>query len=108
PSGRSFPTYEDKNFDGFPDSFQPELAITFDFASAFAPPKDNRVYDLPRNLKDLNPTTGQTPPPALTIPVGHSAVDVPIGARGPGANLFGGVMDNTEIFFRMLHALKEK
>lgn len=106
PSGRSFPTYEDKNFDGFPDSFQPEFALTFDFASVFNPPKDNRYYDLPRNLRELNPTSTLTAPPGGAA--NHSAVDVPIGARGPGASLFNGTMDNTEIFFRMLHALKEK
>src|SRR5204863_5806979 len=86
PSGRSFPSYEDKNFDGFPDSLQPELAITFDFPSSFNPPKDSRYYDLPRNLRELNPTTTLTAPPGLAA--GHSAVDVPIGARGPGASLF--------------------
>ena len=106
PSGRSFPSYEDKNFDGFPDSLQPELSLTFDFPSGSNPPKDSRYYDLPRNLRDLNPTTALTNPPGGTG--GHSAVDVPVGARGPGASLFNGTMDNTEIFFRMLRALKEK
>jgi alkaline phosphatase len=112
PSGRSFPTYEDKNFDGFPDSLEPELAMTFDFASVIItqnspdPRGLPRYYDLPRNLRDLNPTTTLTPPPGGTG--NHSAVDVPIAARGPGANLFNGTMDNTEIFFRMLRAIKEK
>ena len=105
-SGRAFPTYADKNLDGFPDSLQPELAITFDFASGFNPPKDSRYYDLPRNLKDLNPTTTMTVPTITSA--GHSAVDVPVGARGPGSSLFNGTMDNTEIFFRMLRALKSK
>jgi alkaline phosphatase len=109
PSLRSFPIYEDKNFDGFPDNFQPELAITFDFASTFNPPKESKVYDLPRNLRELNPTTS-IPPGQVggAGAAGHSAVDVPIGAKGPGANLFSGVMDNTEIFFRILRALGEK
>lgn len=112
PSSRSFPTYEDKNFDGFPDSLQPELAMTFDFGSVIItqnspdPRTLPRYYDLPRNLRDLNPTTTLQPPPGGTG--NHSAVDVPIGARGPGASLFNGTMDNTEIFFRMLRALKEK
>jgi alkaline phosphatase len=105
-SGRSFPTYEDKNFDGFPDSLQPELAITMDFPAGFNPPKD-RYSDVPRNIRELNPST------TLQLPTGggaagHSAVDVPIGARGPGASLFNGTFDNTEIFFRILRALREK
>jgi alkaline phosphatase len=105
-SSRSFPNYVDKEGDGFPDSFQPELSLTFDFASSFNPPRDNRVYDLPRNLRDLNPST--TMNAGVGGVAGHSAVDVPIGAQGPGASLFNGTMDNTEIFFRMLRALGVK
>jgi alkaline phosphatase len=112
PSSREFPTYQDKNFDGFPDSLQPELAISFDYASVIIaqnspnPREIPRYYDLPRNLRDLNPTTTLQNPAGGAG--GHSAGDVPIGARGPGASLFGGTMDNTEIFFRMLRAIKEK
>lgn len=106
PSGRSFPIYTDANHDGFPDNPQPELAINFDFASAFNPSKDARNIDYPRNLRDLNPTTTQTVQPAQAA--GHTVADVFIGARGPGANLFGSVMDNTEVFFRMLRALAER
>jgi alkaline phosphatase len=109
PSARAFPNYEDKNFDGFPDTFQPEFGLTFDFASSFNPPKDSRVYDLPKNIRDLNPTanlpSGFTGAGAVA---GHSAVDVQVSARGPGSNLFGGVQDNTEIFFKILRALGEK
>jgi alkaline phosphatase len=36
---------------------------------------------------------------------GHTGVMVPIFAYGPGAEAFGGIMDNTEIFFRMIEAL---
>jgi alkaline phosphatase len=108
PSGREFPEYEDKNFDGFPDSFQPEFALTFDFASSFNAPKDNRVYDVPRNIRELNPNTTLTPSATGGGLGGHSAVDVPISARGPGAQLFGVVQDNTEIFFKILRALGEK
>jgi alkaline phosphatase len=109
PSSRAFPNYEDKNFDGFPDDFQPEFGLTFDFPSSFNPPKDHKANDLPRNIRELNPTVSLPPPapggPALA---GHSAVDVPISARGPGAILFTGVQDNTEIFFKILRALGEK
>jgi alkaline phosphatase len=86
--------------------------MSFDYASVIIiqnapnPREVPRYYDLPRNLRDLNPTT------TLQNPVGgagnHSGGDVPIGARGPGASLFGGTMDNTDIFFRMLRAIKDK
>jgi alkaline phosphatase len=108
-SSRSFPNYEDKNFDGFPDELHPEFSLTFDFASSFNPPKDSKANDLPRNIRDLNPTANL--PPAMPGGVGlagHSAVDVQVSARGPGASLFGGVQDNTEIFFKILRALGEK
>jgi alkaline phosphatase len=108
PTGRSFPNYQDKNFDGFPDDFQPELAVTFDFSSTFNPPKDVRSYDLPRNIRELNPTTTVPPGQIVGGAANHTAVDVQISARGPGASLFGGVQDNTEIFFKILRALGEK
>jgi len=108
PTVRSFPNYEDKNFDGFPDSFQPQFAVTFDFASTFSPPKDSRVYDVPRNVRELNPSTNVSLGQITGGAANHTAVDVQVSARGPGANLFGGVQDNTEIFFKILRALGEK
>ena len=35
----------------------------------------------------------------------HTAEDVPISAQGPGAAQFSGVMDNTDVFFKMMQAL---
>ncbi|KAK9752393.1 hypothetical protein K7432_018041, partial [Basidiobolus ranarum] len=35
----------------------------------------------------------------------HSLQDVPVFATGPGAHLFGRVMDNTEIFFNFAEVL---
>jgi alkaline phosphatase len=35
----------------------------------------------------------------------HTATDVPLSAYGAGAPLFGGVMDNTDVFFRIAGAL---
>jgi alkaline phosphatase len=108
PSGRTFPIYQDANFDGFPDSFEPEFALTFDFPSSFNPPRDSRLYDYPRNLRDLNPSAAPPPGQAPGGQAGHTAVDVPISARGPGASLFTGVQDNTHIFFKILRALGER
>jgi alkaline phosphatase len=114
PRGRAFPSYEDKNFDGFPDDLRPDLAVTFDFADGFNPQRNIRYMEVPRNVKELNPDSAVDPTPWPLLPggipilAGHSAVDVQIGARGPGASLFGGTMDNTAIFFKMLRALKEK
>lgn len=35
----------------------------------------------------------------------HTGSDIPISASGPGAALFTGVMDNTDVFFKMMQAL---
>lgn len=36
---------------------------------------------------------------------GHTAVDIPVMAMGPGANLFTGVYENTEIFHKLARSL---
>ncbi len=36
----------------------------------------------------------------------HTATDVPLSAYGRGASLFSGVMDNTDVFFRIAQALR--
>jgi alkaline phosphatase len=36
----------------------------------------------------------------------HTATDVPLSAYGRGAQLFSGVMDNTDVFFRIAQALR--
>jgi alkaline phosphatase len=32
----------------------------------------------------------------------HTASDIPVSAAGPGASLFTGVMDNTDLFFKAM------
>lgn len=106
-NGRAFPNYQDTDRDGFPDSMSPSQPLAFDFPSRFrpAPGENNHVYPRPRNLAVLNPAA-VNPPNASNPPSGgHTAVDVFVGATGAGSELFGGVMDNTEVFFRMLRAL---
>lgn len=38
---------------------------------------------------------------------GHSATMVPIFAKGPGAELFGGIYENTEVYHKMMKLLSE-
>jgi alkaline phosphatase len=101
-NGRAFPTYTDTDRDGFPDDPLPSRGLLFDFASTFRPADGNHYYEAPRNLMDLNPGSDLAAPPPQAA--GHTATDVFIAASGPGSHLFGGVMDNTEVFFRMLRA----
>ena len=44
--------------------------------------------------------TGQVPGDQAV----HTATDIPLSAMGPGAELFTGVMDNTEVFFKLAQA----
>ena len=38
---------------------------------------------------------------------GHTAALVPVFAYGPGSELFDGIYENTEVFYKMLEAIKE-
>jgi alkaline phosphatase len=44
--------------------------------------------------------TGQVPGDSAV----HTATDIPLSAFGPGAFAFGGVIDNTDVFFRLAQA----
>lgn len=37
---------------------------------------------------------------------GHSATMVPVFAEGPGSQLFNGIYENTEVYFKMMEALE--
>jgi alkaline phosphatase len=53
-----------------------------------------------RNLAANFLVTGQVPGDSAV----HTATDIPLSAFGPGAWSFGGVMDNTDVFFRLAQA----
>ena len=53
-----------------------------------------------------NMKTGAIEPGFTTM--GHTAVMVPVFAFGPKAELFSGIYENTEIFYKMLKAFKKK
>jgi alkaline phosphatase len=106
-AGRAFPDYRDADHDGFPDTMQPDVSMEFSFAKEANPPRGTRNHEYPRNLLELNPSTTVTPQRGGPQS-GHSAVDVFIAAHGPGSRLFGSVMDNTEVFFKILRALGER
>ena len=45
--------------------------------------------------------TGQVPGDQAV----HTATDVPLSAYGRGASLFSGVIDNTDVFFKLMQAM---
>lgn len=119
-----FPNYVDANNDGFPDDPDPSrtLYVAFsnhpDFRDDFR--FDQAGYVEPA-LLDKQAPGGPTavPNPAkdadAELQVGnlpfnetncvHTVEDVGISALGPGAAHYNGVLDNTEVFFGMMHAL---
>jgi alkaline phosphatase len=121
-----FPTYEDADGDGFPDDWSPSVVLagfvnntpeyTEDFqvspvprvpSAAEAESSATDAEEVYRDNPDDDPNgifvSGNLPPDSDTGV--HTLQDVPIFAMGPGAEAFGHVMDNTEIFFGMANAI---
>ena len=115
-----FPSYEIAD-DGYPVTTDVDFRLIIGYAANADRFEDWRTNPLP--LRD-----GQQPfnnvPPLNTYPSGplnrdltgnflvtgqvadgvaaHTASDIPCSAQGPGAWLFTGVMDNTDIFFKAM------
>jgi alkaline phosphatase len=53
-----------------------------------------------RDLEARYLVTGQVPGDSAV----HTATDIPLSAFGPGAWAFTGVMDNTDVFFKLAQA----
>lgn len=123
-------TYEDARFpiyrildDGYPETMDPDHKLLIGYAANpdryenwltnpqpildkqqpfhnVAPmntyPKDPLERDVAGNFL----VTGQVEGPTAV----HTAGDVPLSALGRGSKLFGGYMDNTDVFFRVMQA----
>jgi hypothetical protein len=114
-----FPTYEDADGDFFPDSWDVSVALagvvnnhpeyTEDFQVS-PTPRVPAVADADGNYVD-NPDddpngifmSGNLPMDSSSGV--HTLQDVPVFASGPGADFFGQIMDNTEVFFGIAYAL---
>ncbi|KAF9936159.1 hypothetical protein BGZ75_007021 [Mortierella antarctica] len=120
-----WPSYEDKNGDGFPDEWDVRFTLAAGTAGFPTHREDFQVNingtRVPAVIKsnshhhypvfDANPLDaphginkdGTLP---VTDNVGvHSLQDVPIFASGPGSHLFAGIQDNTEIFHKISEVL---
>ena len=111
-----YPTFEDRDGDGFPDNPDPDvtLAVQFanhpDFNASYRLQQQPTVPAIMANGKAVaNPQTqGEFQPgniPASDPSEVHAADDIILNAQGPGSEYFNGVMDNTEVFFAMARAL---
>lgn len=117
-----FPTYSDENGDGFPDDPDPDIQLFFGWSNhpdhsddfehneKFAPPalKDSAgvAVDNPNRDPGAVVQVGNLPLNQTTCV--HTVEDVYVIASGPGSAAFNGVLDNTDIFHRMMDALKLK
>jgi alkaline phosphatase len=114
-----FPTYVDEDGDFFPDSWDvsrtlagtvnnhPDYTENFQVSPTPRVPairNDSGVYvNNPDDDPNGIPMSGNLPVESSTGV--HTLQDVPVFASGPGAEYFGGVMDNTEVFFGMAAAI---
>lgn len=127
---RDYPNYTDANGDGYPDHPDPTKKLiigygagvsrTEDYLSNPRPVAPTRVKDgvvQPNPERDPNGTfiSGQIENGASKHPTVrrqsvavHTACDVPLSAFGPGAHLFTGVQDNTDVFFKIMSVVGGK
>ena len=124
-------TYEEAGFpvyrilpDGYPATTNPNRKLLIGYAAAAdrfedwqstaRPLRDGNhpfVESAPLNTYPATPQARRAPGgfflagqvPGTTAV--HTASDVPLSAYGRGAALFGGVMDNTDVFFRLMTAV---
>lgn len=111
-----FPSFVDKDNDGFPDNPDAEITLAVQFANH---PDTNIDYKFkqkpisPAIMADGKAIANPKTPgefykgniPADESSEVHSADDVILNAEGPGSEYFYGVLDNTEVFFGMVRAL---
>lgn len=114
-----FPGYTDGDGDGFPDTWDVPIVFagivnnhpdyTEDFQVSPVPrvpavaDADGNYIDNPDDDPNGIPMSGNLPVRSSTGV--HTLQDVPVFAAGPGADFFGRVMDNTEVFFGLAAAL---
>lgn len=114
-----FPTYEDADGDTYPDTWDVPVVLAGqvnnhpDYTEDFQvspTPRVPAVADADGNYSDNPDDDPNGILMTANLPLkssggAHTLQDVPVFAAGPGADFFGKVMDNTEIFFGMAFAL---
>lgn len=111
-----FPTFEDKDGDGFPENPDAEVTLAVHFANHPDYKADYRLKRVPESPAIMdgkkavaNPNSkGEFYPgniPSDESSEVHSADSVVLNAGGPGEDFFRGVLDNTEVFHGIVRAL---
>jgi len=114
-----YPTYVDSDGDGFPDDPDPDIQLFFGWSNhpdhtddfqhneTFLQPalmnEDGVAVDNPERDPDAVLQIGNLPLNQTNCV--HTVEDVPVFASGPRADDFNAVLDNTEVFHRMIESL---
>jgi alkaline phosphatase len=118
--GAGFPNFVDSDGDGFPDDPNPSRTLFIGWSNhpdhrdafqiqerplepALIDTAARRAVPNPNRDPDAELQTGNLPFDQTNCV--HTVDDVVIYASGPGAARFGGLLDNTEVFFAMADAL---
>ncbi len=114
-----FPTYSDRDNNGYPDEANPNIKLALGVSARPAYRTDFLTDDI--NLNPASPKDGSTANPdrepdgllltadlerMVTI-ANHTADDVLINAEGVGSSLFRGYMEYVEVFQRMAAAISD-
>ncbi|MBE2212834.1 MAG: alkaline phosphatase [Opitutaceae bacterium] len=104
-----FPTYGVSSTDGYPTTLDTDKKILIGYAANgdryedwLTNPQPN-VAGAARDVAGNFFIAGQAAGAGVSTAV-HTGSDIPLSAGGRGASLFHGVMDNTDVFFRVLQA----
>jgi len=118
-----FPRYPISAADGYPSHTDPDYKMLIGYAANADRFEDWRTN--PQPLRDIQqpgnnaaPLRGYPGTPLqrdtqgeflvtgqiADVIAAHTSNDVPLSACGPGADLLGGTMDNTDVFFAMMQA----
>ncbi len=112
-----FPTYTDKDNNGYPDEANPNIKLALGVSARPAYRTDFLTDDLnlnPSTEKDGSIVNPDREPDGLLLTAdierketitNHTADDVVLNAEGTGSGLFRGYMDNVEVFQRMAAAI---
>lgn len=111
-----FPTFEDRDGDGYPDDPNPDVTIAVQYANHPNAQIDYKFKEVPTpvNIKKDGKVVGNPAihgeyeegnVPANVTSEEHAADDIIVNAEGPGSEFFHGVIDNTEVFYGMAEAL---
>ncbi len=112
-----FPTFEDRDGDGFPDNPNPDVTLAVQYANhpnamvsytfKAVPTSVNRKTEEGKVIgnSEIQGEYEVGNVPSNVTNEEHSADDVILNAEGPGSEYFHGVMDNTEVFYGIVEAL---